>query len=448
MARNGYIADRLAKRAQAEPVAVAARNPVKTHAPSAVGHVLAELNELSGSRFRVEDLFQGRISVASTVDARVQAIVNEALENGLARYEKRHSRARGLIQGSVVVLRNADAAILAEAGGREVYENREARYSDYNRVTDSLRQPGSAWKPLVYLAAFRRGLDLDTVVPDDLFGLRRGGQRGVKWIRNYDDRFKGPIPIRQALAESRNAAAIWVACQVGLGEVARTAEEMGIRSRVRRFASMALGASEVRLLELADAYRAMASGIVADPHVIARVTDTARGVVLYEAQSPNGEIHTAGLRLIQEGLRGVVRLPGGTAHGLDGRDFPIAVMGKTGTTNGFRDALFVGSTYGPQGITVAVRIGFDDDRSLGNKETGGRAALPIFREVMLRVYQDELVGTAPKFPHRIERGIDASLATRFRALQVASEEPASLEAAADVSTPAPPVIDAILACSR
>ena len=87
-------------------------------------------------------------------------------------------------------------------------------------------------------------------------------------------------------------------------------------------------------------------------------------------------------------------------------------MGKTGTTSDFRDALFVGSTYGPQGITVAVRIGFDDNRTLGAKETGGRAALPIFREIMLRVYQDQLVGPVPRFPREIEEGIDDYLARR------------------------------------
>jgi penicillin-binding protein 1A len=85
-------------------------------------------------------------------------------------------------------------------------------------------------------------------------------------------------------------------------------------------------------------------------------------------------------------------------------------MGKTGTTSDYRDALFVGSTYGPQGITVAVRIGFDDNRSLGRGETGGRAALPIFREILLRVYQRGLVGPIPQFPREIEDGIDAYLA--------------------------------------
>jgi membrane carboxypeptidase/penicillin-binding protein len=114
--------------------------------------------------------------------------------------------------------------------------------------------------------------------------------------------------------------------------------------------------------------------------------------------------------MIQEGLRGVVRLPEGTAHSLDSRDFPIPVMGKTGTTSDFRDALFVGSTYGRQGITVAVRIGFDDNRSLGEMETGGRTALPIFREVMLQIYGRQLVGPVPQFPPEIEDRIDEYLA--------------------------------------
>jgi len=108
-------------------------------------------------------------------------------------------------------------------------------------------------------------------------------------------------------------------------------------------------------------------------------------------------------------LRGVVRLPSGTAHALASRRFPIAVMGKTGTTNEFRDAIFVGSTYGPDGITAAVRIGFDDNRSLGSRETGGRLALPVFQELMLAVYRDQIVGPAPAFPARMEERITAAL---------------------------------------
>jgi penicillin-binding protein 1A len=409
MARNGYITEDLAKRSQAEPVRVQARGGPKTQAPAAIESVFDELNEHGGTLFGVEDLFQGRISVRSTVDERIQSIVNDGLENGLALYEKRHPGAKGLIQGSVVVLRNADAAILAEAGGRQVYKDRHASYSDYNRVTGSLRQPGSAMKPLVYLAAFRQGLDLDTTVPDEPIGVPMGSDDSVKWITNYDNRFEGPIPVRKALAESRNAVAVWITREIGIKKVIGTARELGIRTPLQPYASTALGASEVRLLELAGAYRAMASGILAEPHVIHRVTDST-GAVLYEAPGSARAINVAELSLIQEGLRGVVRLPNGTAHSLDGGDFPIPVMGKTGTTSDFRDALFIGSTYGAQGITVAVRVGFDDNRALGAKETGGRTALPIFREIMLRVYKDRLVGPVPQFPGTIEEGINGYLA--------------------------------------
>ena len=409
MARNGYLSLDLARRSQAEPIQVAPVSPIKTQAPAAIEHVIAELKQHGGDRFRLDDLFQGRISIHATVDGRLQAIVNEALENGLAQYERRHPAAKGVIQGSVVVLRNSDAAILAEAGGRQVYRGRPSVYSDFNRATAAMRQPGSAWKPLVYLAAFREDIDLDTPVPDEPISVPGGTDGATKWIVNYDYRFKGPIPARQALAESRNTVAVWLTRRIGLNRVIGTARELGIRSPVQPFISTALGASEVRLVELASVYRAMASGILAEPHVIDRVIE-ASGKELYRVAEPVGQVSSAGLYEIQEGLRGVVRIPGGTANVLNRRDFPIPVMGKTGTTNGFRDALFVGSTYGVVGITVAVRIGFDDNRTLGAGETGGRAALPIFREIMLRAYHNQLVGSVPEFPWVIEEDIDGYLA--------------------------------------
>ncbi len=430
MARDGDITAALAKRCQAEPVRVVAGPTTATQAPAAIETVFDELRKHGESRFTIEDLVEGRISVGTTVDARVQTIVNEALESGLALYEKRHPKARGLLQGSVMVLGNADAAILAEAGGRQVYKDRATRYSDLNRATGSLRQPGSAWKPVVYLAAFHNGLDLDSTVPDEPIGVSTGSDGELKWIANYDRLFKGPMPLRKALAESRNAVAVWVAREIGLDNVLRTAKGLGVRTPLQPYLSTALGASEVRLLELAGVYRAMASGILAEPHVVTRVTD-ASGKVLYESPRATRDIRTAGfssteLIQIQEGLRGVVRLPSGTAHVLDSRDFPIPVMGKTGTTSDFRDALFVGSTYGPKGITVAVRLGFDDNAPMGNRETGGRAALPIFREIMLRVYREKLVGSVPQFPRKIEDGIDAYLAVEASLPSKAGPPPAPL----------------------
>jgi len=411
MRANGFLSLQATASAKGRALQIVRRDKRQTlQAPAVVEHVLQELKARYAD-LGVEDLLQGRIHVYATADVRVQHIVNEALERGLRRYELRHPKARGMIQGSVIVLHNLDGRILAETGGRQVFNGRSASYSDYNRVTQSLRQPGSAMKPIVYLAAFRHaGFTLETLVPDEPISVPNGTARPPKWISNYDGRFKGLIPIRQALAESRNSVAMWITEQIGIDSVLRTSRNLGVRTPLERYPTTALGASEMNLLELANAYRTMASGVMAEPYMIRTVMRDSGEVVAAPRRGPAPTaIGADALSLIQEGLRGVVRLPTGTAHALASRGFPIAVMGKTGTTSEFRDALFVGSTYGPDGITAAVRIGFDDSRSLGSRETGGRLALPVFQELMLGVYRDKIVGAAPAFPSRMEARITASL---------------------------------------
>ena len=405
MAALGFLSGDRMREAERRPLSVIAVHTAQPFRSSAVvDQVLRELTALDRG-LDVEDLLQGDVQVYSTVDGRLQRIVSEALEHGLDRYERRHPVARRELQGSVVVLKNRDGSILAETGGRQVYDGRAATYRDFNRVTQSLRQPGSAMKPFVYLAAFRRGgYSLETLVPDEPVSVPDGSTGQRKWISNYDGRFKGLIPLREALAESRNAVAIWITNEIGIDAVLQAARRLGVRTPLQRYSVTALGASEVNLLELASAYRAMASGVLVEPHVIRRIVRRS-GDQFPGHGSPEASLDAGTLALIQEGLRGVVRLPTGTAHALDAGDFPIAVMGKTGTTNEFRDALFVGSTYGLDGITVAVRVGFDDNRSLGPSETGARVALPVFREVMLQAYRDALVGPVPSFPHRIEQRI-------------------------------------------
>jgi penicillin-binding protein 1A len=266
-------------------------------------------------------------------------------------------------------------------------------------------------KPIVYLAAFRQGtFNLESMVPDEPISVPDGEKQGTKWISNYDGQFKGMIPLREALAESRNAVAIWITEQIGIASILQTSRSLGVQTALQPYATTALGASEVNLLELANAYRTMASGLLAQPYVIRKIVRASGQVAAdNEHGRPPVSVDDSALSLIQEGLRGVVRMPTGTAHGLDSSGFPVPVMGKTGTTNGFRDALFVGSTYGPEGITVAVRIGFDDNRSLGSKETGGRVALPVFKEIILRVYREKLVGPVPEFPAQMEQSIDLYL---------------------------------------
>jgi penicillin-binding protein 1A len=423
MVKNHFLSAKAAQSRQQTPIRLAAHVSAPIEAPAAVENVLNELKGLDStlaSDIGIPQLLEGRIQIYSTIDNRIQRFANAALETGLRLYESRHPQNTGLIQGSVVVLRNSDSAILAEAGGRRRYKDHNTTYSDYNRVTQSVRQPGSAMKPIVYLAAFRQGaLDLDTPVPDEPISVATSADHPPKWISNFDNKFKGIIPARQALAESRNAVAIWIIQQIGVDSVLNTARDVGIRTALHRYETTALGASEVTLLELANAYRMMASGIHAEPYAIAKIEYSAGGII-YTHPLPCCPINENGLELslIQEGLRGVVRIPSGTAHALDARTFPIPVMGKTGTTNNYRDALFLGSTYGPDGITVAVRIGFDDNRSLGGMETGGKAALPIFREVMLNTYQAKLVGPVPSFPADMEDNIAAYLSGEFKGQEV------------------------------
>jgi penicillin-binding protein 1A len=407
MVARGFLSGDQMAGARQRPLPVVVRRESKPFQSSAVvEHVLEEL-KATDAALGIDDLLQGQIQVTSTVDARVQRIVNEAVEHGLDRYEKRHPGASGVLQGSVVVLRNHDGSVLAETGGRQVYQGRKTSYTDFNRVRRSMRQPGSAMKPIVYLAAFRHGdFTLETLVPDEPISVPMGSARAPKWISNYDGRFKGLIPIREALAESRNAVAIWIAGQIGIDAVLRTSRDLGVKTPLHRYPTTALGASEMSLLELATAYRTIASGVLTQPYVIRQIVRDSGEVVSHVIPSSRPVPRNDGaLALIQEGLRGVVRIPTGTAHALDSRAFPIAVMGKTGTTNDFRDALFVGATYGDRGITVAVRIGFDDNRSLGAKETGARVALPVFQELMLRVYQEGIVGVAPSFPDQMEQHI-------------------------------------------
>ncbi|MBF0100661.1 MAG: transglycosylase domain-containing protein [Desulfobacterales bacterium] len=413
MAENGFISMDMVRDAEQLQIKVDLQYKNKTTTwPAVVGNVIEEIKGLYAD-FSIEDLLQGRIQVYSTVDARVQQIVNEALENGIELYEKRHPSTKGLVQGSVVVLRNKDASILAETGGRQFYNDRSTIYSDLNRVTQSLRQPGSAMKPIVYLAAFQQGtFNLDTIVPDEPISVPNRNKLNLKWISNYDGQFKGMISIRDALAESRNAVTIWITEQIGIASILQMAQSLCVQTLLHPYATTALGASEVTLLELANAYRTMASGIFTQPYVIRKIVCDSKEVVANKKLSGlpcSIDIDVYALSLIQEGLRGIVRMPNGTAHSLDSIGFPIPVMGKTGTTNDFRDAIFVGSTYGSKGITIAVRVGFDDNRSLGPKETGGRVALPVFREIALKIYRKKIVGPVPKFPDQMEQSISKYL---------------------------------------
>src|SRR5262249_26500480 len=150
---------------------------------------------------------------------------------------------------------------LALCGGRRRYLGQDAAYSDLNRAVEARRQPGSTIKPLLYLTAFRQGSVLDRPVLDAPISLPTGVGANRKWISNYDGVFQGVIPLREAFAQSRNAPAVWLAQQIGVEPVIDTAHDLGLAAPLRPALSTILGASEVSLLDLANMFRAIASGL-------------------------------------------------------------------------------------------------------------------------------------------------------------------------------------------
>ena len=235
-----------------------------------------------------------------------------------------------------MVLAQRGRGILAEAGGRQLYNLRHSRYSDYNRVTGSLRQPGSVMKPLVYLAAFRNGLT------PRCHGARRAHQR-ADWARRPRRQVDRQLRRQVQGSDSRSPGAGRVP-QRGRGVdrpghrhgqgSSGPARELGFRTPLQPYISTALGASEVRLLELAGAYRAMASGLRAEPHVIAR-SPTARARSSTRHLAPSGRF-LGGAGLIQEGLaRRRSASPSGTAHCLDRRRLPDSGDGQDGDDERF-----------------------------------------------------------------------------------------------------------------
>lgn len=407
MAVNGYITHEEATKFMKREIKFISFDDDGIPVPSVRNDIKKELID-SGLSF--EDLSKGFLRAYSTLDLRVQNIASRALENGLAEYKKRHPENAEKIQGAVIVIRN-DGRVLAVVGGKRPY-----KYTDLNRA-NRRRQVGSAFKPFVYLTAFVEGKKPDDKIADSPVPISLGYGRGYHWISNYDGKFMGNISICEALYRSRNAATVRLTISLGYGsfeesgmkKVVDTARMLGIKSKFHNdkdhlgrtvyYPTSALGASEMTLIELSNAYREMASGISAEPYIIQRVVSR-DNKLLFEKQGVRkiSEVDPEALDMLRHCLRKVVTEPGGTAYSLTLANFPVEVIGKTGTTNEFRNALFVGSTYGPEGLTTGVEINFDDNTELGDSETGARAALPIFKETVQKIYEQNLVGPAPKFP--------------------------------------------------
>ena len=271
-------------------------------------------------------------------------------------------------QGALVAIDNHTGDIKAMVGGRDFDE------SKFNRATQALRQVGSSFKPYVYTAAIDQGAAPEDTVLDAPVTFMTAS--GPYTPHNYDDKFKGVVTLGTALAESRNIPALKLAQKVGLKTIVDYAHRFGISRHIPAYLPIALGAVELTLLEQTSAFSAFPNdGVRPVPRYIVKVTDF-EGHVLEDNYSVVHDViseNTA--RIMTSMLRGVVLH--GTAAAASQMKF--AVAGKTGTTNDFTDAWFVGFS---RSLTCGVWIGFDERKSLGKKETGALAALPVWMNFM------------------------------------------------------------------
>jgi penicillin-binding protein 1A len=272
-------------------------------------------------------------------------------------------------QAALVAIDNPTGEIKAMVGGYSFEE------SKFNRATQALRQVGSSFKPYVYTAAIEKGFSPFDTVLDAPFTTISGGQ--VYSPHNYDEKFEGVITLRRALAGSRNVPAVKMAEKVGISSVVETAKHFGITSPLPPYLPLALGAAEITLLEHTSAFTVFPDdGIRIEPHMIRRVTSY-DGALLEEARPDVHDVIAPNVaRTMVAMLEEVVQF--GTA--VRAKELGRPAAGKTGTTNDFTDAWFIGFT---PSLTAGAWIGYDDKQiSLGKKETGARAALPIWLDFM------------------------------------------------------------------
>lgn len=273
-------------------------------------------------------------------------------------------------EGSLIALDNRTGAIRAMVGGRDFEK------SQFNRAIQALRQPGSSFKPFIYAAALKRGFKPNDIIVDAPVSYRDSSSKKMWKPTNYEKRFFGRVTLQRSLEHSINVATIRLLEKVGTRRVSGLVKRLGVLSPIEPYLSMALGTSEVNLLEMTSAYATIANGgLRTAPYTIQRV-ETADGRNLFEREPRiTRALDPETAYLMTHMLRGVIER--GTGRKAKVLDRPLA--GKTGTTDEFKDAWFIG--FSP-GLALGIWVGLDTNESLGQGETGARAALPIWVETM------------------------------------------------------------------
>jgi len=360
MLENGFISLNQYQHANEEPLPLAPHHR-KYEAPYFIEVLRQQLEARYGDK-----LYTSGLKIYSTIDYSLQQAAEAAVRNGVKLIEK---RVKPEVQAALVAIDPWDGSIKAMVGGNDFWE------TQFNRATLALRQPGSAFKPFVYTAALEGGMSPEDKILDGPV-VFPGATHNSTWApKNYDHRYYGLVPLKTALALSLNTATVRLASRVGIAKIISLAKRCGIKSTLEPYLPIALGASDVTLLDLTAAYGVFATGRKTEPLTYKRILNR-EGIPVEEVHPSSEEVLAQDtLDKIKELLRAVIE----TGTAVKAKELRKMVYGKTGTTNNFSDAWFIGFD---DNLVVGVWVGRDDHKPIGRRETGAQAALPIWMDFM------------------------------------------------------------------
>lgn len=389
----GYLDARAVATARRARLVVASRewSPPQPHESYALDAVRSAVDSVL--RATGEPLSE--LTVHTTLDLTAQGAAERAVQMYAERIARQSPGGAGVLQGAMVALDPRTGDVRALVGGRRYQRG------GFNRALTAKRQPGSAFKPFVYAAALSAGFTPATIVDDEPIEVPT--DRDVWRPANYADEYRGPVTVRQALAQSANAATVRISRAVGESRVADRARRNGIGSQLRAVPSIALGALEVTPLELVAAYAPFANGgLRVTPRMIRRIERADASLLWASAVTTTPVMDPRDAFQLTSMLRSVVDEGTGTAVRAAGISGPVA--GKTGTSNNGTDVWFVG--YTPT-LVAGFWFGYDTPRSLGAAASGGRSAAPAWAEFYRRGWRERGDNAAWKAPDGlIARDID------------------------------------------
>lgn len=390
---SGVITPEQFEQARAETLQVRPMRDGRNEAPYFVEEVRRYLIDRYGPDF----VYRSGAVVHTTLDLDFQRVANRVLEERLARIEAdlRLRRPKNwydsiiqmdtlavrpdYLQGALVLLEVQTGEVLALIGGREY------RHSEWNRATQAARQTGSAFKPFVWAAALDNGFTVADVVVDSTVEIRIPGQPTYR-PRNYDLKMLGPVSLRRALALSRNLVAVRLAEKLGPQLVARYANLCGIGQRLPPVYSLALGSAEVPVIELTAAINTFANeGRRVKPRFLTSIRDH-HGLVVEERRAEAQPVLARETAYLMTSMMESV-VNEGTATAIRSRGYAGPAAGKTGTTDDYTDAWFVGYT---PALCCGIWVGYDQKRTIYRGATGGGVAAPIWAELMKGIQADTL----------------------------------------------------------